>query len=190
MALCLAQLPEADALLERDPFALITGMILDQQFAMERAFAGPYIIATRLEMKKLVPARIAAMEPAAFAAICSQVPAIHRYPGSMAKRIQLLAGKVENDYEGRTEAIWTGVKTGVDLFGRLKELPGFGEQKSRIFVALLGKQLGVRPRGWREAAGHYGEHGSRRSIADVTSPKTLAEVRAFKQELKAAARKG
>ena len=189
MTVTLAQEPAADAMLSRDPFALLTGMLLDQQFAMERAFAGPYVIAKRLEMKKLSPARIAAMEPAAFAAICSQVPAIHRYPGSMAKRIQLLAEAIERDYEGRTEAIWADVKTGAELLDRLKALPGFGEQKSRIFVALLGKQLGVRPRGWREAAGAYGEHGSRRSIADVTSPKTLAEVRAFKQEMKAAARK-
>ena len=186
--LCLAQQDEADALLSRDPFSLLCGMLLDQQFAMEQAFRGPQKIAERLEMKKLDAGRIAAMEPAAFSAICSKVPAIHRYPGSMAGRIQQLAAFVSTTYSGDVTKIWADVKTGDELLNRLKGLPGFGEQEAKIFLALLGKQLGVRPKGWRTSAGDYGLNGSRRSIADVTSPKTLEEVRAFKQELKAAAK--
>lgn len=188
VSLTLAQDKDADALLSRDPFSLLVGMLLDQQYAMEHAFRGPWKIASRLEMKTLDPGRIAAFEPAAFTAICSQVPAIHRYPGSMSGRVQQLAAHIEKEYAGSAANIWAGVKTGDELLGRLKKLPGFGEQKAKIFLALLGKQLGVRPKGWREAAGSYGDNGSRRSIADVTSPKTLEEVRTFKQEMKAAAK--
>jgi uncharacterized HhH-GPD family protein len=189
-SLRLAQEPAADELLSRDPFALLTGMLLDQQFPMERAFAGPRLLADRLGVDRLDPAAIAAYDPDAFAALAAGPPAVHRYPGSMAGRIQALAQQVLDDYGADTATLWTTAPTGAELLRRLRALPGFGEQKARIFVALLGKQCGVRPQGWREAAGAYGEDGSRRSVADVVDTTTLAEVRAFKQAQKAAARAG
>lgn len=178
---------DADRLLSEDPFALLTGMLLDQQVAMEIAFAGPKKIADR--MGGFSVARIAESDPDEFAELCVRKPAIHRYGGSMARRVHSLARYVMERYGGRTEAIWTeGEPDGKEVLRRLKELPGYGDQKARIFLALLGKQRGVRPAGWRETAGAYGEDGSRRSIADVTSAQTLAEVRAFKKAAKAAAR--
>ncbi len=186
--LCLAQETLADELLSRDPFALLTGMLLDQQFPMERAFAGPRLIADRLGVDRLDPRAIADLDPEAFAALAAGPPAVHRYPGSMAGRIQALARHVVDEYGGDTASVWTTAPTGADLLRRLRDMPGFGEQKARIFVALLGKQCGVRPEGWREAAGAYGEQGARRSVADVVDASTLAEVRAFKQQQKAAAR--
>lgn len=188
MSLRLAQDPEADALLEADPFALLTGMLLDQQIPMERAFAGPATIARRLGVARLDPAEIAAMGEQEFAGALSEPPAVHRFPGSMAARVQGLARAIVEEYEGDAAAVWTTAGSGTELVRRLAALPGFGQQKAQIFTALLGKQLGVRPDGWREAAGTYGEDGSRRSIADVTGPDSLDEVRAFKKELKAAAK--
>lgn len=178
----------ADELLERDPFALLAGMMLDQQFPMERAFAGPSTIAERLGVDRLDPAMIAAYDAEKFATICATPPAVHRYPGSMAARMQALARVVVDDYDGDTAAIWTGVRTGADLLARLQALPGFGEAKARIFLALLGKQRGVRPRGWRQAAGDYAEPRSFRSVADVVDAASLAKVRSFKQQQKAAAK--
>jgi uncharacterized HhH-GPD family protein len=180
--------PAADALLDRDPFALLAGMLLDQQFPMERAFAGPQKIAERLGVDQLDPAAIAAHDAAAFAAMCATPPAVHRYPGSMAARIQALAATIVAQYDGDTAALWTSAGTGAELYARLRALPGFGEAKARIFVALLGKQRGVQPDGWREAAGPYGEEGSRRSVADVTDAASLAAVRSFKQEAKRSAK--
>ncbi|MFD7546335.1 HhH-GPD-type base excision DNA repair protein [Streptomyces sp. NPDC059578] len=185
----LAQQPEADALLGRSPLAALVGMLLDQQVPMEWAFAGPYTIAQRLGADDLDAHEIAAYEPEAFAALLSEKPAVHRYPGSMAKRVQQLCQYLVEHYDGRPEAVWEGVDTGRELLRRLNELPGFGKQKAQIFLALLGKQLGVRPSGWREAAGEYGEQGSHRSAADITGPESLARVRAHKQELKAAAKR-
>lgn len=151
--LCLAQEPEADALLATDPFALLTGMLLDQQISMELAFAGPKKIADR--MGALDPHEIAECDPERFAALVAEKPAVHRFPGSMAGRIQALARAVCDQYGGDTAALWTvGDPDGAEVYKRLKALPGFGEQKARIFVALLGKQYGVTPSGWREAAGH------------------------------------
>ena len=186
-ALRLAQEPAADELLSRDPFALLTGMLLDQQFPMERAFAGPILLAQRLGTDRLDPRAIADFEPEALAALAAGPPAVHRYPGSMAGRIQSLARVVVDEYDADTAALWTTATSGADLLRRLRALPGFGDQKARIFVALLGKQRGVRPEGWREAAGAYGEDGSRRSVADVVDGASLAEVRAFKAQQKAAA---
>ena len=183
--LCIAQDPEADALLSRDPFALLVGMLLDQQMQMERAFAGPYRLAVRLgDPTRLDPVRIAAMDPIEFDAIMREVPAVHRFPGSMGGRVQALAACIASDYDGDAASLWIGAKSGQALLDRLLALPGYGEQKSRIFLALLGKQLGVQPRGWRTAAGAYGTKGSRRSVADVIDKGTLAEVRAFKQAAK------
>ncbi|GAB3485083.1 HhH-GPD-type base excision DNA repair protein [Amycolatopsis cihanbeyliensis] len=180
---------EADRLLSSDPFALLTGMLLDQQIPMEVAFIGPRKIADRMDGFSIT--KIARTDLEEFVALCvRQKPGIHRYGASMARRIHTLARHVVDAYGGRTEAIWTeGDPDGKEVLKRLKALPGYGEQKAKIFLALLGKQLGVQPAGWREAAGAYGEEGSRRSIADVTDPDTLAEVRAFKKADKAAAKK-
>jgi uncharacterized HhH-GPD family protein len=180
--------PVADALLDRDPFALLAGMLLDQQFPMERAFAGPQKIAERLGVDHLDPGLVAAQDPDAFAALCATPPAVHRYPGSMAARLQSLAGTILEQYDGDAAALWIGASNGADLLARLRSLPGFGDTKARIFVALLGKQRGVQPAGWREAAGAYAEDGSHRSVADVVDADSLAKVRAFKQEQKRAAK--
>lgn len=188
VTLHLAQDPEADALLGRSPLAALVGMLLDQQVPMEWAFKGPATIAQRLGTDDLDAHEIAAHEPEAFAALLSQKPAVHRYPGSMAKRIQQLCQYLVEHYDGDAEAVWKDVATGKDLLTRLAELPGFGKQKAQIFLALLGKQLGVRPTGWREAAGSYGEADSFRSVADITGPESLVKVRAHKQEMKAAAK--
>ena len=176
-----------DALLARDPFALVTGMLLDQQMPMERAFLGPWKLAERLgTTTRLDVAAIAAYDPQEFAAIVATPPAVHRFPGSMAGRIQGVAQHVVSEYAGDTEAVWRAVPTGAALYQRVVAIPGYGDQKSRILIALLGKQLGVRPRGWREAAGAYGDEGSVRSVADVVDRESLAAVRRFKQEAKAA----
>ncbi|WP_298460663.1 HhH-GPD-type base excision DNA repair protein [uncultured Cellulomonas sp.] len=177
----------ADRLLDDDPFALLLGMLLDQQVAMETAFAGPYKIAQRLGT--LSPAAIADADPEAFAALCATPPAVHRYPGSMAGRVQAVARAVVDDLDGDVTRLWTdGDPDGREVLRRLKALPGFGDQKARIFLALLGKQRDVTPPGWREAAGPYGEDGARRSIADVVDERSLGEVRETKRAAKAAAR--
>ncbi|MEU4091243.1 HhH-GPD-type base excision DNA repair protein [Streptomyces sp. NPDC026673] len=184
----LAQQPEADALLSRSPLAALVGMLLDQQIPMEWAFSGPYTIAQRMGRDDLDSGEIAAYDPEAFSELLSQKPAVHRYPGSMAKRVQQLCQYLVEHYDGDAEAIWRGVDDGRELLARLNELPGFGKQKAQIFLALLGKQLGVAPRGWREAAGAYGDRDSHRSVADITGPESLDKVRAFKQEQKRAAK--
>lgn len=186
----LTQHPEADELLARSPLAALTGMLLDQQVAMEWAFQGPYTIARRMGRDDLDAHEIAASDPERFAALLSEKPAVHRYPGSMAKRIQQLCAFLVERYDGDAGAVWRDVADGGELLKRLNELPGFGKQKAQIFLALLGKQFGVRPSGWRAAAGAYGEEGSFRSVADITGPDALAKVRAFKQELKKAAKGG
>ncbi|MGW6978082.1 HhH-GPD-type base excision DNA repair protein [Streptomyces sp. NPDC054932] len=184
----LAQQPEADALLGRSPLAALVGMLLDQQVPMEWAFSGPWTIARRLGADDLDAHTIAAYDPEAFAALLSEKPAVHRYPGSMATRIQQLCAYLVEHYDGSAEAVWTDAATGRELLKRLKALPGFGEQKAQIFLALLGKRFGVRPTGWREAAGGYGPANIYRSAADITGPESLAKVRAHKQEMKAAAK--
>jgi uncharacterized HhH-GPD family protein len=184
----IAQDDAADELLSRDPLALLLGMLFDQQFPMERAFAGPRLLADRLGVDTLDAAALAAEDPERLAKAFQGPPAVHRYPGSMAARTQELCRLLVDRYGGRAEALWDDVPDGATLLRRLAELPGFGAQKSKIMVALLGKQYGVTPPGWREAAGAYGEEGARRSVADVTGPGSLAEVRAFKQEQKAAAK--
>ncbi|AXB46943.1 HhH-GPD-type base excision DNA repair protein [Amycolatopsis albispora] len=178
----------ADKLLSDDPFALLTGMLLDQQIAMEVAFIGPRKIAERMDGFSVT--KIAEADLEEFVELCVQKPAIHRYGGSMARRVHALAQHIVEQYDGKTDNIWKkGKPDGKEVLKRLKALPGFGDQKARIFLALLGKQRGVQPEGWREAAGAYGEEGSHRSIADVTSPEALAEVRAFKKATKAAGQK-
>ncbi|MFF7051063.1 HhH-GPD-type base excision DNA repair protein [Streptomyces griseorubiginosus] len=188
VTLHLAQDAEADELLGRSPLAALVGMLLDQQVPMEWAFKGPRTIADRLGANDLDAHEIAAQDPEAFAALLSEKPAVHRYPGSMAKRIQQLCQYLVEHYDGEAELVWKGVEDGRELLRRLQELPAFGKQKAQIFLALLGKQLGVRPEGWREAAGAYGEPKSFRSVADITGPESLTKVRAHKQEMKAAAK--
>lgn len=183
----LVQDPEADALLESNPFALLVGMLLDQQYPMEAAFAGPKKIADR--MGGVDAREIAEYDAEKFAALCSTTPAVHRFPGSMAKRIQALAQLIVDRYDGDAAALWTsGDPDGAEVLRRLKALPGFGEQKAKIFLALLGKQYGVTPQGWREAAGDYGKAGTYMSIADVTDPGALEKVRSYKKQAKAAAK--
>ncbi|CAN7353738.1 HhH-GPD-type base excision DNA repair protein [Knoellia sp. LjRoot47] len=184
--LTIAQDPAADKVLSEDPFALLTGMLLDQQFPMERAFAGPAKVLERFGT--LDVSEIAAAEPEAFADLCATPPAVHRYGRSMAARIQALATVVRDEYAGDASRIWTDAATGAELFGRVTKLPGFGEQKAKIFVALLAKQLDVRPDGWEEAAGAYSETGSFRSVADVVDAESLQKVRDFKKSAKAAAK--
>ena len=212
--LCLAQDSDADALLSASPFALLVGMCLDQQIPLEVAFAGPKKIADRLARNRVVTSQqypmeaafagpkkiadriggvdareIADYDPEKFAALCSKTPAVHRFPGSMAKRIQALAQIVVDDYDGNAAALWTaGDPDGPEVLRRIKGLPGFGEQKAKIFLALLGKQYGVTPKGWREAAGDYGTAGSFMSVADVVDPGSLEKVRSFKKQAKAAAK--
>jgi uncharacterized HhH-GPD family protein len=184
----IAQDPAADELLARDPLALLIGMLLDQQFPMERAFSAPRLLADRLGVGTLSAVQLARCDPEELQRLFQGPPALHRYPGSMAARTQDLARLLVERYDGRAEALWAEVPDGATLLRRLGELPGFGAQKSTIFLALLGKQYGVTPPGWREAAGDYGQEGSRRSVADVTGPSSLAEVRASKQAAKQAAR--
>ncbi|WP_029430013.1 HhH-GPD-type base excision DNA repair protein [Blastococcus sp. URHD0036] len=186
--LTLTQDPRADELLSRDPLGLLLGMLFDQQFPMERAFAGPRLLADRMGVETLSAAQLADADPEQVAAWFQGPPAVHRYPGSMAGRAQAVCRLLVERYDGRAEALWADAADGKALLKRVAELPGFGAQKAKIFVALLGKQYGITPPGWREAAGEYGEEGSRRSVADITGPESLAEVRRTKQEKKQAAK--
>lgn len=185
--LVIAQDPAADELLSTDDFALLVGMALDQQFPMEHAFRGPQKLAERMggfDIRKIANA-----DPEEFEELAATPPAIHRYGRSMGRRVQELARYIVEHYDGKTSALWTeGDPDGKEVLKRLKALPGFGDQKARIFLALLGKQEGLRAKGWREAAGAYGEEGSRRSVADVTDAESLTQVREFKKQAKAAAK--
>ena len=186
MALNITGDPEADALLDQSPFALLTGMLLDQQIPMETAFAGPAKLRDRLG--SLDPATVAALDPDKLAEVMKQTPAVHRFPGSMAARVQALAAAIVSDWGGDTAAIWTqGDPDGAEVLRRLKALPGFGEQKAKIFLALLGKQKGLTAAGWQQAAGDYGSEGYR-SVADIVDADSLARVREHKRAVKAAAK--
>ena len=187
LKLCLAQEPEADALLARDPLALLIGMVLDQQIPLEWAFKGPLHMTQRLG-RELDAADIAGRDPDELAKVFATPPAIHRFPGSMAGRVQQVCRVVADDYDGDAEAVWRDAKDGADLLKRVEALPGFGKQKAKIFVALLGKQLGVKAKGWREAAGEFGEAKTYRSVADIKDAKSLEKVRAYKKQMKADAK--
>ncbi|MFH5823967.1 HhH-GPD-type base excision DNA repair protein [Georgenia sp. AZ-5] len=177
----------ADELLSTDPLALLIGMLLDQQVAMETAFAGPKKIQERLGA--LDAATLAGTDPGRLEEVFRTPPAVHRYPGSMAARTQALCTYLVEHYDGDAAVLWTaGEPDGAEVLRRLKALPGFGDQKARIFLALLGKQLGLQAPGWREAAGPYGEDGSRRSVADIVDAESLAQVRENKRAAKAAAK--
>ena len=189
-SLYLAQQPAADKLLTSDPLALLVGMLLDQQVPLEKAFIGPYVVAQRLGVDRLDAATIADYDPEEFAALFATPPAVHRFPAAMAARTQKLCQQIRDEYDSDAAAVWTGAKSGADLVKRVGALAGFGKQKAQIFVALLGKQLGVRPAGWREAAGTYGEEGAHRSVADITDDASLGKVRDYKKQMKAAAKGG
>lgn len=187
-ALHLTQDEAADALLSDSWLALLIGMLLDQQIPMEQAFRGPRRLAERLG--GLDAGSIAATDPEVLAAACAGPPAVHRFPGSMATRIRALCGHVVAERGGAVEALWTmGEPGGQEVLRRLRDLPGFGERKAQIFLALLGKQCGIRPAGWREAAGRFGEDGVHRSIADVVDAGSLEQVRAYKKQAKATAKR-
>lgn len=176
---------QADRLLNRDGTALLIGMLLDQQVPMEWAFTGPHTLSVRLG--HLDAHRIAAMDREAFVAVCGEKPAIHRFPASMGRRIHDLCTVVDQHYGGKGANVWKGVASGDELYGRLRELPGFGDEKAKIFVAILGKRMGVQPTGWREAAGPFGDDAPR-SVADIDSPAALERVRSWKRAQKAARR--
>jgi uncharacterized HhH-GPD family protein len=185
--LCLAQRADADALLSNDPLALLIGMVLDQQMPLEWAFTGPLTLTQRLghglDVKEL-----AGFDPEALAKIFATPPAIHRFPGSMAGRVQQLCQLIVSNYDGDPTGIWTGARNGDELRKRVEALPGFGAHKAKIFVALLGKQYAVTPRGWRDAAGDFGRKGTMLSVADITDGATLLKVREAKKAAKAAAK--
>lgn len=189
VALHLSQIAEADELLTNDPLALLVGMVLDQQIPLERAFAAPLELTQRLG-RPLDAEDLAQADPDALAAVFATPPALHRFPGSMARRVQQLARLVVDKYDGNAAGVWLTAPDGRTLLRNVAELPGFGVQKAKIFVALLGKQCGVTPPGWREAAGPFGAEGSFRSVADITGPETRDKVREYKKQLKMAAKAG
>lgn len=176
-------IPAGDRLLQRDGTALLIGMLLDQQVPMEWAFTGPHTIKSRLG--HVDAAKIAAMNVERFVAVCREKPAIHRFPDSMARRIHALCVAIAGNYRGKGANVWAGVDDADELFRRLRELPGFGEEKAQIFIALLGKRFGIRPKGWKTAAGVFSD-GEPRSVADIHSPAALLKVREFKRAQKAA----
>ena len=177
----------ANELLSRSPFALLLAMMLDQQVPLEKAFSSPYQLALRLGHEPTA-AELATYDPEALAAIFSERPALHRFPKAMAARAQELARQLVDQYDGDAASVWTGAETGQDLVARLSKLPGFGGYKAQVTAALLGKQLGVQPAGWREAAGHFGTEGSHYSVADIVDEDSLAAVRAYKKDMKASAK--
>ena len=174
---------DADRLLNTDGTALLVGMLLDQQVPMEWAFIGPATLKERLG--HLDAKKIAAMDVDDFVAVCCEKPAIHRFPASMGRRIHELCVELTESYKGKGENVWKGVADGAELYARLRDLPGYGDEKSKIFVAILAKRLGVQPEGWQEAAGRFGD-STPRSVADIDSPETLASVREWKKAQKAA----
>jgi uncharacterized HhH-GPD family protein len=178
---------EANELLSRSPFALLLAMMLDQQVPLEKAFSSPYELVRRLGHEPTA-VEIAEFDPEALAVIFAERPALHRFPKAMAGRAQELARQLVQHYDGDAAAVWTGAATGQELVVRLSRLPGFGGYKAQITAALLGKQFGVTPPGWREAAGHFGEEGSHYSVADIVDAASLAAVRAYKKDIKAAAK--
>jgi uncharacterized HhH-GPD family protein len=185
--MCLAQNPDADKLLTDSPLALLIGMVLDQQIPLEWAFTGPLTLTQRLG-RDLDAADLANRDPDELAKLFATPPALHRFPGSMAGRVQDMCRLIVEEYDGEPARIWSEAKDGKDLLKRVQALPGFGAQKAKIFVALLGKQFGVRPRGWREAAGDFGADRSYTSIADIRDQASLDKVRAYKKQMKAEAK--
>jgi len=178
---------EANRLLSSNPLALLIGMTLDQQDKLEKAFSAPYVLSQRLGHMPTAD-ELADFDPDALIAIFAQPPALHRFPKAMAGRVQEVCRALVDRYDGDAANLWADAGSGAELAKRVASLPGFGKQKSQIFTALLGKQFGVQPPGWREAAGHYGEVGSFRSVADIVDAASLDKVRTYKKEMKAAAK--
>ncbi|WP_433721371.1 HhH-GPD-type base excision DNA repair protein [Actinoplanes sp. CA-051413] len=178
---------EANELLANDPLALLIGMVLDQQIPLEKAFSSPYVLAQRLGHAPTAT-ELAEFDPEQLVTIFATPPALHRFPKAMAARVQEVCRALVGTYDGDAANLWRDAADGKELVKRIAALPGFGQQKSQIFTALLGKQYGVQPPGWREAAGAYGEEGSHRSVADIVDAESLGKVRAFKKEMKAAAK--
>ena len=187
MAVALPIVPEANDLLNRDPLAVLVGLTLDQQITMEKAFTSPYVLAQRLGHEPTA-AELADFEPDALIAIFAKPPALHRFPKAMAVRVQEVCRVLVDQYGGDAAALWTDVPDGAELYRRIFALPGFGKQKAQIFVALLGKQCGVQPPGWRAAAGGYGDEDAYRSVADIVDDESLAKVRTYKKQMKADAK--
>ena len=183
----LAQNDAADQLLSKNPLALLIGLVLDQQIPLERAFSAPLDLQDRLG-GRLDVNEIAEMDPDALIAVFCARPALHRFPAANAKRVQAMCQIIVDEYRGKAANVWRTAKTGDELLRRVRALPGFGEQKARIFIGLLGKQLGAQPPGWQEAAGRFGQPGTFLSIADIVDGDSLSRVRAYKQEMKAAAK--
>jgi uncharacterized HhH-GPD family protein len=178
---------EANDLLNRDPLAVTLGIVLDQQITLEKAFTSPWVLAQRLGHEPTA-AELADFDPESLVAIFSEPPALHRFPKAMAARVQEVCRVITDEYDGDAAGLWRGVADGAELYRRIFALPGFGKQKAQIFVALLGKLYDVRPDGWREAAGGYGEEGSHKSVADIVDAASLARVRAYKKQVKAEAK--
>jgi uncharacterized HhH-GPD family protein len=187
MAMSLPIAAEANDLLNRDPLSLLIGMTLDQQDKLEKAFSSPYVLSQRLGHVPTV-SELAEFDPDELIAVFATPPALHRFPKAMAGRVQEVCRVLVERFDGDAANLWKDAGSGAELVKRVASLPGFGKQKSQIFTALLGKQFGVRPDGWREAAGHYGEEGSYRSVADIVDQGSLEKVRAYKKEMKAAAK--
>ena len=187
MTLCLPIGAEANRLLRDDPLALLIGMVLDQQISFEKAFLSPYLLAQRLGHEPDAH-ELAGYDPEALVALFAERPALHRFPKAMATRVQEVCRLLVERYDGDAAALWTDAKDGAELLRRIGELPGFGQQKAQIFIALLGKRFGVQPPGWREAAGGYGDPDTYRSVADIVDDESLEKVRAHKQQMKAAAK--
>jgi uncharacterized HhH-GPD family protein len=184
MTLSLPIEPEANEYLSRDGFGLLLAMMLDQQVPFEKAFSSPYELVRRLGHEPTA-AELADFDPDALADVFAQRPALHRFPRAMAARAQDLARIIADRYDGDAAALWQGAADAAELRERLSELPGFGAYKAQITIALLGKQFGVQPEGWREAAGHFGEDGSHYSVADISDDASLAAVRSYKKARKA-----
>lgn len=178
---------EADALLATDPLALVIGMVLDQQIPLERAFRSPFDLKERLG-GSLDAGAIASMDPDALAEIFGAKPALHRFPSSMARRVQDVCRLIMDTYDGDAAAIWTSAANGKELLAHVKALPGFGVQKARIFIALLGKQMGLHTPGWQQVSTPFSRPGTFQSVADIDSPAALTKVRQFKQQMKAEAK--
>jgi uncharacterized HhH-GPD family protein len=187
MTLSLPVEPAANELLSRSPLALLIAMLLDQQVTLEKAFSSPYELTLRLGHEPTA-AELAGFDPEELAGIFAQRPALHRFPRAMAARVQELARILIDRYDGDAEQVWASATSGAQLRDRLAELPGFGAYKAQITMALLGKQLGVQPPGWREAAGSFGHEGSHVSVADIVDADSLARVRAYKKQAKADAK--
>ncbi|WP_212808590.1 HhH-GPD-type base excision DNA repair protein [Micromonospora endophytica] len=188
MTLALPIAPEANQLLLRSPLALLIGMVLDQQIPMEKAFSAPYVLAQRLGRDDLDARELAGYDPQALVAIFAAPPALHRFPKAMADRVSQVCRALVEHYDGDAARLWADPADGRELLARIAALPGFGRQKAQIFLALLGKRFGVRPPGWQEAAGDYGDPAAHRSVADVTDAESLRLVREYKQQMKAASR--